>query len=257
MVARHDTQKLQHLLNVLHFFPFRLVVAVSLLLDKVIRHNPEVTLEQFYLLICKICNLKQIDLIIPDIGLERFRHIKTAQQIGRLISVLIIAKVQNQRHNRIPVISVQLCTIFSAIVANDPQGHIRVRSCLVFQPHAGNADVLLRPALCHIPLNIRNGYDTLFIFLSYHTIPSFSRFLTFHDGNFSVNSRSLQDYEQGHKKLTSADGDVLLRLSTVLGCSITELLISDTIKAFEARAESLRFEGFFKWISRSALLSFE
>lgn len=43
-----------------------------------------------------------------------------------------------------------------------------------------------------------------------------------------VNFRSLQDYEQGHKKLTSANGDVLLRLSTVLGCSITELLISDT-----------------------------
>lgn len=44
-----------------------------------------------------------------------------------------------------------------------------------------------------------------------------------------INFRSLQDYEQGHKKLTSANGDVLLRLSTVLGCSITELLISDTI----------------------------
>ena len=31
-----------------------------------------------------------------------------------------------------------------------------------------------------------------------------------------VNFRSLQDYEQGHKKLTSANGDILLRLSTVL-----------------------------------------
>lgn len=42
-----------------------------------------------------------------------------------------------------------------------------------------------------------------------------------------VNFRSLQDYEQGHKKLTSANGDVLLRLSTALGCTITELLMPD------------------------------
>lgn len=42
-----------------------------------------------------------------------------------------------------------------------------------------------------------------------------------------VNFRSLQDYEQGHKKLTSANGDILLRLSTVLGCYTEELLLSD------------------------------
>ena len=43
-----------------------------------------------------------------------------------------------------------------------------------------------------------------------------------------INFRSLQDYEQGHKKLTSANGDILLRLSTVLGCSAEELLLSDS-----------------------------
>ena len=42
-----------------------------------------------------------------------------------------------------------------------------------------------------------------------------------------VNFRSLQDYEQGHKKLTSSSGDVLLRLSTVLGCSMEDLLLDD------------------------------
>lgn len=42
-----------------------------------------------------------------------------------------------------------------------------------------------------------------------------------------VNFRSLQDYEQGHKKLTSASGDILLRLSTVLGCTSEELLLDD------------------------------
>ncbi len=42
-----------------------------------------------------------------------------------------------------------------------------------------------------------------------------------------VNFRSLQDYEQGHKKLTSASGDTLLRLSTVLGCTTEELLLED------------------------------
>lgn len=43
-----------------------------------------------------------------------------------------------------------------------------------------------------------------------------------------VNFRSLQDYEQGHKKLASASGDILLRLSTVLGCSAEDLLVSDS-----------------------------
>ena len=44
-----------------------------------------------------------------------------------------------------------------------------------------------------------------------------------------INYRSLQDYEQGHKKLMSANGDILLRLSTVLGCSIPELLLADHV----------------------------
>lgn len=43
-----------------------------------------------------------------------------------------------------------------------------------------------------------------------------------------VNFRSLQDYEQGHKKLSSASGDVLLRLTTVLGCSAEELIAGDS-----------------------------
>ena len=42
-----------------------------------------------------------------------------------------------------------------------------------------------------------------------------------------VNYRSLQDYEQGHKSLRSASGDVLLRLSTVLGCKVEELLFEN------------------------------
>ena len=42
-----------------------------------------------------------------------------------------------------------------------------------------------------------------------------------------VNIHSLQDYEQGHKKLTSASGDILLRLSTVLGCTAEALLVAD------------------------------
>ena len=39
-----------------------------------------------------------------------------------------------------------------------------------------------------------------------------------------VNFRSIQDYEQGHKRLTSTSGDTLLRLAATLGCQIEELL---------------------------------
>ena len=45
-----------------------------------------------------------------------------------------------------------------------------------------------------------------------------------------INYRSLQDYEQGHKKLLSANGDILLRLTTVLGCTISELLMADQVE---------------------------
>lgn len=38
-----------------------------------------------------------------------------------------------------------------------------------------------------------------------------------------INYRSLQDYEQGHKRLASANGATLLRLSMALGCSVEQL----------------------------------
>ena len=39
-----------------------------------------------------------------------------------------------------------------------------------------------------------------------------------------VNLRSIQDYEQGHKKITSAKSETIYRLSLSLGCSADELL---------------------------------
>ena len=43
-------------------------------------------------------------------------------------------------------------------------------------------------------------------------------------GLSGINYRSYQDYEQGHKDLAKAKGDMLYRLSLTLGCSIEELL---------------------------------
>ncbi|MCF0132660.1 MAG: helix-turn-helix transcriptional regulator [Blautia sp.] len=42
-----------------------------------------------------------------------------------------------------------------------------------------------------------------------------------------VNYRTYQDYEQGKKPLSSASGDVLLRLSTALGCDVVSLLFPE------------------------------
>lgn len=39
-----------------------------------------------------------------------------------------------------------------------------------------------------------------------------------------INFRTLQDYEQGHKNITSAKGETLYRLGLALGCSVDELL---------------------------------
>ena len=57
-----------------------------------------------------------------------------------------------------------------------------------------------------------------------------------------VNFRSLQDYEQGHKKLASASGDVLMRLSIVLGCAVEDLLLEDVGGALLLSANKVETE---------------
>lgn len=42
-----------------------------------------------------------------------------------------------------------------------------------------------------------------------------------------VNLRTLQDYEQMHKKISSAKAETLFKMSTVLGCTMEDLLLSD------------------------------
>ena len=44
---------------------------------------------------------------------------------------------------------------------------------------------------------------------------------------YNVNFRILQDYEQGRKPVESIKGDVLLRISKGLGCSIEDILLED------------------------------
>ena len=39
-----------------------------------------------------------------------------------------------------------------------------------------------------------------------------------------INLRSLQDYEQGHKNIVRANGEILFKLSLVLGCTVEDLL---------------------------------
>lgn len=43
-----------------------------------------------------------------------------------------------------------------------------------------------------------------------------------------VNLRTLQDYEQGHKKIASAKAETIFRMSTVLGCTMEDLLLFDS-----------------------------
>ena len=51
MISGHDTEKLQHLLDMLHLSGRWDIVPISLLLDEVICHDPEVALEEFNLLL--------------------------------------------------------------------------------------------------------------------------------------------------------------------------------------------------------------
>ena len=54
-----------------------------------------------------------------------------------------------------------------------------------------------------------------------------------------VNFRSIQDYEQGHKKISSAKSETVYRLSLALGCSADELLELEIIskKCVETKSE--------------------
>lgn len=56
-----------------------------------------------------------------------------------------------------------------------------------------------------------------------------------------VNLRSLQDYEQGHKPIQSAKGETLLRLSSVLGYSVEDIIRSGSTEcdAFMNRQDYL------------------
>lgn len=57
-----------------------------------------------------------------------------------------------------------------------------------------------------------------------------------------VNLRSLQDYEQGHKSLASAKGETLLRLSSVLGYSVEEILTGSCmeLECFKTDQETMK-----------------
>lgn len=39
-----------------------------------------------------------------------------------------------------------------------------------------------------------------------------------------ISVRTLQSYEQGQRPLSSARGDILLRISSALGCTVEELI---------------------------------
>ena len=54
-----------------------------------------------------------------------------------------------------------------------------------------------------------------------------------------VNLRSIQDYEQGHKKITSAKSETIYRLSLSLGCSVDELLEAEFLpkKSIEKKSK--------------------
>ena len=54
-----------------------------------------------------------------------------------------------------------------------------------------------------------------------------------------VNLRSIQDYEQGHKKISSAKSETVYRLSLALGCSADELLELEIVskKCVETKSE--------------------
>lgn len=55
-----------------------------------------------------------------------------------------------------------------------------------------------------------------------------------------VNLRSLQDYEQGHKALSSAKGETLLRLSLALNCRVEDILNSHELELEQKNMELMK-----------------
>ena len=158
IILCHHRQKLHGLLDMLNLFRIRHIVAILPHLHKIIRNNTEVTLKQFYLLSGQVRNFKQIDSVVIDIGIKLRRNVQPFLQAGGLIPRAPIAIVQHQRHHRVSalclIVRQQLRPILCAVIAHDPQRHIRIGPCLVFKPYTGHADIGLLPALRHIPLQL-------------------------------------------------------------------------------------------------------
>lgn len=57
-----------------------------------------------------------------------------------------------------------------------------------------------------------------------------------------ISYRSIQDYEQGHKKLSSAKANTLYKLSLALGCSVEDL-IEDELVNINKPAKGYPLEG--------------
>lgn len=79
-------------------------------------------------------------------------------QRQRFVPMLSMPEIQNQRNDwiqrSITVFLGQLGTVFRTVIANDPERHGGIRLRLILQSDTGNADIVLRPTLRNVPLDL-------------------------------------------------------------------------------------------------------
>ena len=134
MILRQHGHQLQHLIHMAEPHGIRRpIVGVIPLADKIIRNHLEITVETPNGCFRQTRDLKQVDLIVVHIWPDLFRNLYDIENRS-LFPPRLISKIQNQRHDRIPVRRFKLRTVRRPVIPDHPKRHVTIIGCLILDP---------------------------------------------------------------------------------------------------------------------------
>ena len=144
-----------------HAGVLRYVVFVLSFLDKEVRHDAKVTFKLRQLFFRQPCNVKHMDTIITDIGVQIVRDIQQFLDGKGLVPSFLCSKVEHKSDDRyrflrrfflLPLLSfpailllLQLLSIGRPIVSDDAKWHISLDGCLILHAEQRQMNLLFLP----------------------------------------------------------------------------------------------------------------
>ena len=123
------------------------ITRISPLMRHKVGDDPEIAAEPADLFITHKRDLKQIDLVIIDVGSQIIRDIDRLMKCPVAFPVCI-AKIQHNRNYRISLFCRQFCPVCSAFITDHAQGHVFVVPGLMLKPKKSYPDLLFRISGC-------------------------------------------------------------------------------------------------------------